>query len=106
MGRVYVRGHTNIRKRLLVQACDFNLGFLMRKVTGVGTPRSLQGRVGALVAALVAALGGLWHLVAGLRAPFRSDRRIQARIGGSVASHAICRFQTELEVPLGGGNAR
>ena len=68
MRRVYLRGHTNIRKRLLVQACGLNLGLLMRKVTGVGTPRSLQGRVGALVAALIGALNGLWRLVAGLRA--------------------------------------
>ena len=42
MGRLYLRGHANIRMRLLVQACGFNLGFLRRKVTGVGTPRSLQ----------------------------------------------------------------
>ena len=62
MGRVYVRGHTNILKRLLVQACGFNLGFLRRKVTGVGTPRSLQSRVEALVAGLIVVLtasGGL-----------------------------------------------
>ena len=51
MRRVYLRGHANILKRLLVQACGFNLGFLMRKVTGVGTPRSLQSRGEALVAA-------------------------------------------------------
>ena len=36
---------------------------------GRGTPRSLQGRVDALVAALIAALNGLWRLVAGFRAP-------------------------------------
>ena len=42
MRRVYLRGHTNILKRLLVQACGFNLGFLMRTATGVGTPRSLR----------------------------------------------------------------
>jgi len=68
MRRVYLRGHANIRKRLLVQACGLNLGLFMRKVTGVGTPRSLQSRVGPLVAALIAALNGLRRLVAGLRA--------------------------------------
>ena len=52
--RVYMRGHTNILKHLLVHACGFNLGFLMRQQTGVGTPRSLQGRVCALVAAQLA----------------------------------------------------
>ncbi len=44
MRRLYLRGRANIRKRLLVQACGFNLGVLMRSLTGVGTPRSLQGQ--------------------------------------------------------------
>ena len=42
--REHLRGHTNIRKRFLVHACGLNLGLLMRRLTGVGTPRSLQGR--------------------------------------------------------------
>ena len=42
--RVYLRGHNNVLKRLLVHACGFNLGVLMRARTGVDTPRSLQGR--------------------------------------------------------------
>ena len=41
--RIFVRGHPNVRKRLLVQVCGFNLG-LLRHLTGTGTPRSLQGR--------------------------------------------------------------
>ena len=44
MRRVHLRGHPNILKRLLVHVCGFNLGLLMRQLTGVGTPRSLQGR--------------------------------------------------------------
>ena len=44
MRRVHLRGHPNILKRLLVQVCGANLGLLMRHLTGVGTPRSLQGR--------------------------------------------------------------
>ena len=44
MRRLYLRGRANIRKRLLVHACAFNLGVLMRSVTGVGTPRTLQGQ--------------------------------------------------------------
>ena len=43
MRRVYVRGHANIRKRLLIHASGFNLGLLMRQSIGVGTPRGLQG---------------------------------------------------------------
>ena len=53
MRRVHLRGHPNILKRLLVQVCGFNLGLLMRQLTGVGTPRSLQGRAAALVAVLI-----------------------------------------------------
>jgi transposase len=49
MRRVHLRGHNNILKRVLLHAAAFNLGLLMRKLTGVGTPRSLQGRVVALL---------------------------------------------------------
>ena len=53
MRRVHLRGHDNIRKRLLVHAAALNLGRLMRRVVGVGTPRSLQGRVAALLSTLI-----------------------------------------------------
>ena len=43
--RVWVRGHENVRKRLLIQAAACNIGLLLRRLTGVGTPRSLQGRL-------------------------------------------------------------
>ena len=59
MRRVHLRGHHNILKRLLVHVCGFNLGVLMRQLTGVGTPRSLQGRAAALLGALINLLGGL-----------------------------------------------
>ena len=52
MRRVYLRGHTNIRKRLLIHTGGCNLGLLMRTLYGVGTPRSLQGRASALLAFL------------------------------------------------------
>jgi len=44
MRRTHLRGHGNILKRLLVHASAFNLGLLMRRVCGRGTPRGLQGR--------------------------------------------------------------
>ncbi|MGH9160983.1 MAG: transposase [Vicinamibacteraceae bacterium] len=44
MRRVHLRGHDNIRKRLLAHAGALNLGLLMRTLFGVGTPRGLQGR--------------------------------------------------------------
>lgn len=43
MRRTHLRGHQNILKRLLVHVAGFNLGLLMRKMTGVGKPKALQG---------------------------------------------------------------
>ena len=54
--RVYLRGHANILKRVLIHAGGLNLGLLMRHLIGVGTPRSLQGRA-------VACVRVLWSLV-------------------------------------------
>jgi transposase len=50
MRRVHLRGHANILKRLLLHAGALNLGLLMRTLCGVGTPRSLQGRLAAIFA--------------------------------------------------------
>jgi transposase len=58
MRRVHLRGHDNIRKRLLVHAAALNLGLLMRTLFGVGTPRGLQGRGAALLVLLWALM---WH---------------------------------------------
>ena len=43
--RTEVRGHSNVLKRLLIQAGAFNLGMLLRKQVGAGTPRGLQAQV-------------------------------------------------------------
>jgi transposase len=51
--RVHLRGHPNILKRVLVHAGGFNLGLLMRRLIGVGTPRSLQGRASAVLGAFI-----------------------------------------------------
>ncbi len=50
--RVHVRGHEDIRKRMLIHVAAFNLGLLMRRRFGVGTPRGLQGRPAAAQAVL------------------------------------------------------
>ena len=49
MRRVHLRGRENILKRLVVHSGAANLGLLMRKLFGKGTPRGLQGRVRAVV---------------------------------------------------------
>jgi transposase len=43
MRRTHLRKHNNILKRLLVHVAGMNLGLLLRKVYGIGTPRGLQG---------------------------------------------------------------
>jgi hypothetical protein len=41
MRRLHLRGQANIRKRLVVHGAGFNLGLMMRKILGAGTPRGL-----------------------------------------------------------------
>jgi transposase len=43
MRRTHLRGHDNIRKRVLIHASAFNLSLLFRELMGRGTPRGLQG---------------------------------------------------------------
>jgi hypothetical protein len=53
MRRVHLRHHPNILKRLLVHVAAFNLGLVMRKLLGHGTPRGLQGHDAALFLTLL-----------------------------------------------------
>ena len=45
MRRTEVRGHSNVIKRLLIQAGAFNLGMVLRKQVGAGTPRGPQAQL-------------------------------------------------------------
>ncbi len=58
--RTWLRGLENVTKRYVVQVAGYNLGLLMRKLFGVGKPRTLQG-AGGLVVGLVAC----WHWLLG-----------------------------------------
>jgi transposase len=49
MRRCHLRGRANILKRLLIQVSGFNLGLVMRRWLGAGTPRELGARFGRLV---------------------------------------------------------
>jgi transposase len=49
MRRTHLRRHDNIIKRLLIHAGAFNLGLVMRKLSGCGTPRGLQGSLSGLI---------------------------------------------------------
>jgi transposase len=59
MRRTHLRGTTNILKRVLVHASGFNLGLMMRRVIGVGTPRGPQGRLATALPGVIA----LWRAV-------------------------------------------
>ena len=54
--RSWLRGLAEVSKRYLMQVAGHNLGLLMRKLFGVGTPRGLQGACAAL-------FGPIWGLV-------------------------------------------
>jgi transposase len=47
--RLWVRGRRNVLKRLQLHAAAANLGIVIRNLFGFGTPRSLQGRLAALI---------------------------------------------------------
>jgi len=87
MRRTHLRGHENIRKRLLIHVAGSNLGLLMRKLHGVGTPRALQG-----LAAVFAAF--IWFLRVNSGRSCRSLRSISAAIATFLSSgdpRMICR---------------
>lgn len=67
MRRTHLRGRGNILKRLLVHGGAFNLGLLMRKLLGHGTPRGHAERLAGVVCAF---LSVLWRL----RRPFGPTR--------------------------------
>jgi transposase len=57
--RTWLRGVKKICKRYLIQVAARNLGLILRKLFGVGTPRSLQGVCG-LFCALTLAIKTFW----------------------------------------------
>lgn len=66
MRRVHLRGRENIAKRYLIHTAAFNLGLIMRKLIGFGTPKGwADARRGALLAAarLWEALWRLWRVL-------------------------------------------
>jgi transposase len=51
MRRTHLRGSENILKRVLLHVGAFNLGLVLRQLTGKGTPRGFQGSKQDLIAA-------------------------------------------------------
>src|SRR5438045_5503605 len=56
--RSHLRGLVNVTKRYLIAAAAHNLGRILRRLTGIGKPRVLQGAGGlaALMSRLIARL--------------------------------------------------
>lgn len=67
MRRVHLRGRENITKRTLIHTGGYNLGVLMRKICGVGKPRTLQR-------ALRAAIDHTLVLIEAVVAPLKAIR--------------------------------
>lgn len=69
MRRTHLRHHDNIAKRLLVHVGGFNLSLVMRKLTGIGKPRRLQGR-SAFIFDLILAI---WNAVTTFAASWTAE---------------------------------
>ncbi len=61
--RAWLRGRENLHKRYLLHVAGYNLGLIMRLLTGAGTPREFRARVAAHLAAAVTPAGGLFVLL-------------------------------------------
>jgi hypothetical protein len=88
----------NILKRLLIHTGGFNLGLLMRQLIGVGTARGLQGRLSAVVAALLALIASLRELPTVMGAA--GDRSYRSSIAPSRDS-ASCTSACEMVFTTG-----
>ncbi len=59
MRRTHLRRHDNILKRLMVHVAGFNLGLVMRKLVGCGTPKGLAAALSCLFGRLFAPWGAV-----------------------------------------------
>ena len=63
MRRAWLRGRENIHKRYLVHVAGYNLGLIMRLLTGAGTPREFRARPSAHFAIAITPTGRLLALL-------------------------------------------
>ena len=63
MRRAWLRGRENLHKRYLVHVTGYNLGLIMRLLSGAGTPREFQARISGYLVAVITPTGGLFVLL-------------------------------------------
>ena len=63
MRRVWLRGRDNIQKRYLIHVAGYNLGLIMRLLTGAGTPREFCARVFVRLLVILEPDGGLIFVI-------------------------------------------
>ena len=87
MRRTHLRGHDNIRKRILIHGSAFNLSLLLRSEIGRGTPRGLQGLL-SLISVLTTAVRDALEAAAALWIPSAGSaaRRSNLPIHGLVTA--------------------
>ena len=96
--RVFLRGQANIYKRLCIHAGAFNLGLVMRRRFGAGSPRGLHALWGALHA--------LWAALVGLYAPMTACGGRLAAAGRVCATYlllVVCRSTGSPELRISTG---
>ena len=59
MRRAWLRGRENLHKRYLIHVAGYNLGLIMRLLTGAGTPREFAARASAWIGTIPMPDGGL-----------------------------------------------
>ena len=99
--RVFVRGKRNVAKRLQIHVAAADLGIVLRKLFGVGTPRGLQGRLAELLAlfsALILAFRRFWGTQRPLRRHSVAERPLLVVYSpipfAAVHSDPLARFST------------
>jgi transposase len=88
--RTWLRGLANVTKRYLAQVAAHNLGLLMRKLFGVGKPRTLQGSGGLPIwlTWCLYWLSGLWAGSSQRPGPYAApELQPASRRPGSLRSH-------------------
>jgi transposase len=63
MRRVWLRSRENVQKRYLIHVAGYNLGLIMRLITGAGTPREFQSQAFAWFIVILEPDGGLIAMI-------------------------------------------